>query len=222
MSVSRLALLIATRNATPDALATMATDAFSADLLHLINANNEQPLSTAVAALPMGKAQVKGKQNQALGAAIAQAVKVTRAALPDNAGWIGAVHGQFSKASKDARTPYLIAHAEGVAAFALSLEQSGAFAPVVKKTEAEKAAAKSEREEAAAKVLSEQVKAAIDARIVAGELVKREDVRILADYTPIALIGQLHTLMHTLSADDVAELCQLAAQAADQAQKLAA
>lgn len=172
MSVSRLAHFIATINATPEKLAELATVEFAADLMHLVNANNEQPLSEAVATLPMGKSKVKGKQNQVIGDAIGQAIKATRDALPGNAGWIGAVNGSFSKASKDARTPYLIAHAAGVECFAAVLAESGEFVSAPKKTDEEKAKAKAEKDAAKAKALED----IISAKVEAGELVRASDV----------------------------------------------
>lgn len=177
MSVSRLAHFIATINATPEKLAELATVEFSADLMHLVNANNEQPLAEAIAMLPMGKAKVKGKQNQAIGDAIARAVKATREALPDGAGWIGAVNGSFSKASKDARTPYLIAHAAGVECFAAVLAESGEFVSAPKKTDEEKAKAKAEKDAAKAKALEDT----IAAKVEAGELVRAADVVTLTN-----------------------------------------
>ncbi len=180
MARSALALFLSTVNATPEALAALAVDAFSADLLHYVDANNDQRITEAVAALPMGKTKIKGKQNQAIGAAIGAAVKACADALPDGHGWVGAVKGSFSKAGKEARLPYLSAHAIGVQTFADALTASGEFVAPTKKTEAEKAEAKALREEKAAAALAET----ISAKVAAGELVRAVDVKVytLADH----------------------------------------
>ena len=61
--------------------------------------------------------------------------------------------------------------------------------------------------------MAEKAQALIDAKIDAGELVKRENVRKLADFAPVALIEQLATLTHALSAEDVQALADVLAQA---------
>ena len=220
MAKSALALFVRTRLATGGALVTMARDAFASDLLHYITANNDQCVAESIASLPMGGDKVKGKQYQAIGDAIAKAYKAAQASLPDGRGFVSAGRGGFASQSAEFRAPYLSAHAQAVALFGDVLTESGAFADRAPLTAEEKAAAKAEKEEKAAVVVAEKAQALIDAKVAAGELVKRENVRQMADFAPVALIEQLATLTHAMSADDVAHLAEVLAQA-KKAQKAA-
>lgn len=188
---SALASLINARNLSGVDLINHFADAFSQDAMHYVNANNSQPLDMAIACLPMGKAQIKGKQNQALGEAIAQGVKATREALPNSQGWIGAVHGAFSKASKETRTPYLMAHAQGIEAFKASLITSGAFPDKVSRTDEEKAAIKAEKADKAAQAQAETMKAARDALIASGEFIAKSDVITIDKMSTSLLVDAL-------------------------------
>lgn len=213
MARSALALFVRTRLATGGALVTLAGEAFASDLMHYITANNDQCLTESISALPMGGDKVKGKQYKALGDAIARAFKAAQASLPDGRGFVSAGRGGFASQSAEFRAPYLAAHAQAVALFGDVLTESGAFAERVALSAEEKEAKKAEKEEAQAFVVAEKAQALIDAKIDAGELVKRENVRKLADFAPVALIEQLATLTHALSADDVQALADVLAQA---------
>lgn len=220
MAKSALAQFIRTRLATGGALVTLAGEAFASDLMHYITANNDQCLTESIGALPMGGEKVKGKQYQAIGDAIAKAFKAAQASLPDGRGFVSAGRGGFAAQSADFRAPYLAAHGQAVALFAEVLTESGAFADRTPLTAEEKASAKAEKEEKAAVAIAEKAQALIDAKVAAGELVKRENVRQLADFAPVALIEQLATLTHAMSAEDVAHLAEVLAQA-KKAQKAA-
>lgn len=213
MARSALALFVRTRLATGGALVTLAAEAFSADLMHYITANNDQCLTESIGALPMGGDKVKGKQYKALGDAIARAFKAAQSSLPDGRGFVSAGRGGFAAQPADFRAPYLAAHAQAVALFGDVLTESGAFADRTPLSAEEKEAKKAEKEEAQALVVAEKAQALIDAKIDAGELVKRENVRKLADFAPVALIEQLATLTHALSAEDVQALADVLAQA---------
>lgn len=213
MAKSALALFVRTRLATGGALVTMARDAFAADLLHYITANNDQCVAESIASLPMGGEKVKGKQYQAIGDAIAKAYKAAQSALPDGRGFVSAGRGSFSAQSAEFRAPYLAAHAQAVALFADVLTESGAFADKTPLTPEEKAAAKAEKEEKAARAIAEKAQALIDAKVAAGELVKRENVHMLGDYAPSALIAEINARIHALSVDDVEELAEIVAAA---------
>lgn len=213
MAKSALAQFIRTRLATGGALVTLAGDAFASDLMHYITANNDQCLTESIASLPMGGDKVKGKQYQAIGDAIAKAFKAAQASLPDGRGFVSAGRGGFAAQPADFRAPYLAAHAQAVALFGDVLTESGAFAERIALSAEEKAAARAEKEEAAALVVAEKAQALIDAKVAAGELVKRENVRQLADFAPVALIEQLATLTHAMSADDVQALADVLTQA---------
>lgn len=187
MSVSKLADFINARNLSGVALASHLTGAFADDAMHLVNANNSQPLTLAAQSLPMGKKAITGKQNQAIGAAIGHAVKAMADALPDGQGWIGAVHGAFGKAPKEARAPYLAAHAIGVAAFGQSLADSGEFTDKAPKTDAQKAAEKAEKEEKAQKAAAEQKAAVKAAMLASGEVIDPAAVRDIGQFSLFAL-----------------------------------
>lgn len=213
MAKSALALFVRTRLATGGALVTMARDAFAADLLHYVTANNDQCVTESISALPMGGEKVKGKQYQAIGDAIAKAYKACQSAMPDGRGFVSAGRGSFSAQPADFRTPYLAAHAQAVALFGDVLTESGAFADKAPLTPEEKAAKKAEKEEAQALALAEKAQALIDARVAAGELVKRENVHMLGDYSAGALIDQLAGMAGMLTPDDVDALAQLVSTA---------
>lgn len=213
MAKSALAQFIRTRLATGGALVTMAREAFAADLMNYISANNDQCLTESIASLPMGGEKVKGKQYQAIGDAIAKAFKAAQASLPDGRGFVSAGRGGFASQSAEFRAPYLHAHGQAVALFAEVLTESGAFADRTPLTAEEKAAAKAEKEEAAALVVAEKAQALIDAKVAAGELVKRENVHMLGDYAPSTLIAEINARIHALSVDDVEELAEIVAAA---------
>jgi len=191
MSASALLTIINARNANPATLRAMLCEAFKADALHLVTANNGEPMQSAINALPMGKTQIKGAQNKALGDAIGQGVAALRKALPDGQGWIGAARGSFAKASKADRAPYEQAHALACEAFAECLNASEAWADKPEVTPEEKAQKKAEREAAKAEAEAAIVKAGIDARIASGELVPADKVQSVESLSVLALVEAL-------------------------------
>lgn len=213
MAKSALALFVRTRLATGGALVTMARDAFASDLMHYITANNDQCVAESIASLPMGGDKVKGKQYQAIGDAIAKAYKAAQASLPDGRGFVSAGRGGFAAQPADFRAPYLAAHGQAVALFADVLTESGAFADRAPLTAEEKAAAKAEKEEKAAVAVAEKAQALIDAKVASGELVKRENVHTLADYSALALLEQLAGMVHAMTPDNVTLMGEILASA---------
>lgn len=213
MAKSALALFIRTRLAKGDALVTMAREAFAADLMHYITANNDQCVAESISALPMGGDKIKGAQYKAIGDAIAKAFKAAQASLPDGRGFVSAGRGSFSAQPADFRAPYLAAHVQAVALFGDVLTESGAFADKAPLTPEEKAAARAEKEEKAALAIAEKAQALIDAKLAAGELVKRENVHTLADYSALALLEQLAGMVHTMTPDNVAFMGEILASA---------
>jgi hypothetical protein len=212
MSKSILAAFIRARVATGAALINEAASAYSADALYLATANSSQELAGAVAALPMGKFGVIGKQYKAIGEAIAKGQKAMLAALPNGEGWIGARHGAFSKATKETREEYLSAHAVGVEAFRAELEASGAFPEKVSKTDEEKAKAKTEKAEAEAKKQAEAVNAARKAIMDSGEFIAKSDIVTIDKLATSALIDELMTRKpESFSAESLAMLASLVA-----------
>lgn len=213
MSKSALALFIRTITADASTLRTMAADAFSADALHLVTANNGQPLADAMASLPANAKgdKIKGSKNLELAGCIDAGVAAMVAALPNNSGWVGAARGSFARASKEDRAPYLSAHADGVAAFVSALNASEAWADKVQKTKEEKAAEKAEKDAAKAEALAKEVESAINARIENGEIVRAEYVHTLNDFSADALIIELSS--RTLTNDQRAMLADMLAPA---------
>ena len=183
--------------------------AFSADLDEYVKANNKDSLTRAMQAIG------KGEKWQALSAAIGAAIVATTATLPDNAGWIGAKNGSFAKADKEARTPYLMARAEGVDVFTSTLTASDQWRDITEadkaKQKAEKEAKKAEAEALAAEEKAKAVQGEVDARVASGELVRRESVRLLADYSVVALIGETER-RENISAEDLHALAALVAK----------
>lgn len=192
--------------------------AFSSDLDEVVKANNKDSITRALQNL------AKGDKWQALGAAITGALTATVALLPDNAGWIGAARGSFTKQPAEVRAPYLAARAEGVAVFTSALEASDLWRDI---TEADKAeekakreAKKAEREALAAEEKAKATEAEINARIASGELVARDSVHLIGDFAACALIEELKK--RELSADDVQALGEILANARRHAEALAA
>jgi hypothetical protein len=229
--MGQLATLILAATSEGYATDAIYADAFRADALHFFTANSDQEVCNAIAALPLLKAKgiIKGQQFQTLGDAIGQAMKAGRAMLPDGAGWIGARMGAFSKARKEARAPYLAAHAAACEAFAAALSQSPEWRDA---TEEEKSAAKAARavkkaaKAAADKAESEAQTAAIRAALIAaGELVPASAAH-LGNCSASDLLAALLTLAHEgveLPADQLAELSAIVqAQAAKAAAQKAA
>lgn len=181
---SAFAHLIGLLNATPEHVRAQAIIAFSSDALHLVTANNGQPLIDAAQAFPVTKNdKIKGPKNVALADALSAGIQAIRAALPvndkgDASGWIGAANGPFSKAALSVRTPYLQAHAAGVQAFETAVNASEALADKVEKTEEEKAKAKADKATKAAKATAEATEATINAMVEAGQLTRGAPVTL--------------------------------------------
>jgi hypothetical protein len=229
--MGQLSNLILAATSEGSAKAAIYADAFRADALHFFTANSAQEVCNAVAALPVLKARgiIKGRQFQTLGDAIGQAMKAGRAMLPDGAGWIGARMGAFSKAKKEARAPYLAAHAAACEVFAAALSQSPEWRDATeeekgaaKVARAVKKAAKAEAGKAEAEAQAAAIRAAL---IAAGELVPASTAHI-GNCSASDLLAALLTLAHEgveLPADQIAELSAIVqAQAAKAAAQKAA
>lgn len=192
--------------------------AFSSDLDEVIKANNKDSITRALQAIG------KGEKWAALTGAITAALSSAVAVLPDNAGWIGAARGSFTKQPAEVRAPYLAARAEGVAVFTAALESSDLWRDITEadkvKQKAEREAKKAEREAMAAEEQGKAIDAAISARIASGELVARDSVRLLADYSAVALIDALRGM--PLTQDDADNLRGLLATFDKYAEKRAA
>lgn len=191
MSTSALVTLISARNADNGTLRAMLCEAFKQDSRHLVTANNGEPVQSAINALPMGKTQIKGNQNKAVGEAIQAGMLALRAALPDGAGWIGAVRGSFSKASKADAAPYESAHVKACEAFDASINGAEAWADKAIISAEQKAIDKAEREAKKAEAEAAIVQAGIDARIASGEIVPAANVIKVESLGSLALVEAL-------------------------------
>lgn len=202
MSTSALVTLISARNADNGTLRAMLCEAFKADSRHLVTANNGEPVQSAINALPMGKTQIKGAQNKAVGEALQAGMLALRAALPDGAGWIGAVRGSFSKASKADAAPYEAAHVKACEAFNASINAAEAWADKAPVSAEEKAMKKAEAESKKAEAEAAIVKAGIDARIASGELVHAADV---VKVEALGVLALLEALQAAIARDGMTE-----------------
>ena len=199
--MSKLATLILATVSKGAAKAAIYSEAFSQDALFLVTANNDQNLTDAVKALPASKASgaITSPQFSALGDAIGKACKALRDALPDGAGWIGARSGAFSKATKEARAPYLQAHATACEVFSRTLADSIHWRDLTEQErEAQKAEREAKREEKKAEKAAQdaaQAEALRVALVQSGEYIHRDSLPVtLGAASPAELIGALVTL----------------------------
>lgn len=196
--MSQLANLITAKTAKGTAKAMHFAAAFDADSFHLVTANNDQELMKAIGALPMQKTTglVSSPELAVLGDAIGAASKAMREALPGGVGWIGAKNGAFSKASKDARAPYLHAHEEAKRVFREVLAASPLWRDLTeeeKSQKAEEAKAKKAKKAEEAKAEEAAKVASIRAALVeSGELVPADALPLTIGKASAAeLIGAL-------------------------------
>ena len=210
-----LTLIRATSNDRATSRAAF-TDAFSDDLFELVKANNKDSLTSALQAVG------KGPKWADLTAAITAGMAACSSAFPVNdngerSGWIAAQHGGkgYAKAPTTERAPYALAHVDGLAAFKASLSASDLWRDITEddkaKQKAEKAAKKAEAEAAAAEEKAKAVQAEINARMANGELVARDSVRLLADYSVCALVDEIESRQN-ITTDDLDALAALVAK----------
>lgn len=187
-----LSQFIRARASKGTAATAEAAEAFETSAMFLITANSDQELTKALNDLPKGKTgKIVAGQFAAIGEAIGAAVKAMRDVLPDGAGWIGSKNGPFSKATKEARAPYLLALATAKDAFTASLAASGHFNDVVPKTAEEKEAAKAAKA-AEAETKAAEAKAAIKkALIESGEVVPADSIVKVDDCATSMLVDIL-------------------------------
>lgn len=210
-----LTLIRATSNDRATSRAAF-TDAFSADLFELVKANNKDSLTSALQAVG------KGTKWADLTAAITAGIAACIAGFPvndnnDRPGWVAAQHGGvgYAKAPASERGAYALAHVDGLAAFTASLNASPLWRDITEedkaKQKAEKEAKKAETDALAAEEKAKAVQAEVNARVAAGELVARDSVHRLADYSVVALVGELES-RDNVTLEDVQVLAVLVAK----------
>ena len=162
-----------------DRVATLATasEAFALDFGHFARSNNREPLNEAVKGLN------KSPKDKAIGEAIAQGYKAAGLVI----GYIGAQSGKFASQPDDVKAAFEAAIVQAVDAFTLSLNTCEAFATVLKKTVAERDAAKAAKADKA----SEAVAALINEKIKSGELVRSVDVHTVGQMADSLLLSEL-------------------------------
>lgn len=150
---------------------------FSADAMHIVTANNRQPLLSAMAIVPTKRDGTAVKQWEGFAHSVGVAVAVLNGALPKGKGWLGgAGNGPFDKATAEKRAPYLAAHAAAVAAFDDALQGFSAWCTAAEMTESEKIAKKAETDAKAAKKAADAKAAIVSAAVESGELVRADSL----------------------------------------------
>lgn len=151
------------------------TVAFTEDYGHFARANNRESLEQAA------KVLTRSKIDQAIAHAIHAGYKAGGLAV----GYVGARTGKFKDQPENVQQEFNSAIDRACEAFRSSLTESGVFVTKTR-TEEEKTKAKAEKAEKAEAAIT----AAIDARIVSGELVRSADIRPVT----LADIGQSETV----------------------------
>ena len=168
--------------------------AFSADCLHIVKANNREPLASALKVVPVKKDGTAVKGWASLTHAVAVAVAILDQGFPTaGKGWIGgAGRGSFDKASQEVRAPYLLAHADAVSAFDKELAKFSEWCNAVELTEDEKSTKKAEAEAKKVKKAEDQREAILKAAVVSGEYVRADSLpKALGQADANELIGAL-------------------------------
>lgn len=210
------ALLTLLRGSSSDRATSRAAycEAFSEDLFELVKANNKDSIIRALQAIG------KGAKWQDLSGAITAGLATCVSSLPAAAdgtrpGWIAAAHGGigYAKATPEQKGAYALAHIAGLEAFTSALSGCDTWRDI---TDTDKANAKALREgkkaEAEALQAEEKAKAVqaeVSARVASGELVERDRVRLLSDYTVVALISEIGDRADITAHDlqDLKDLC---------------
>ena len=156
---------------SPTAILNLLVDSYSKDYTTFATGNNRGPLEEAV------KILTGSKLDKALGDAIAKGYDA--GGLTD--GYIGSVTGKYAAQSPEVHAKYDEAIEKATSAFRVALTDSGLFAEKTEATKEEKQKAKEEREAKKAELEAENKKAIISAAVVAGEVVRSEDVKPYPD-----------------------------------------
>lgn len=177
---------------SPTAILALLVDSYTADYRTFATGNNRGPLEEAV------KILTGSKLDKALGLAISKGYEAGDLTV----GYIGAVSGKYSAQPADVHAKYDGAIERATSAFRVALTDSGLFAEKTEATKEEKEKAKAEREEKKAKEAAEQKANILNAAVVAGEVVRREDVHPVPDTHEMVTIIYNKTLAGLLTSRD--------------------
>ena len=152
---------------SPTAILNLLVESYGKDYTTFATGNNRAPLEEAV------KILTGSKLDKALGLAISigyEAGDLTN-------GYIGAVSGKYAAQSPEVHAKYDSAIERATSAFRVCMIDSGLFTEKTELSKEEKQKAKEDREAKKAELEAENKKAIISAAVVAGEVVRSEDVK---------------------------------------------
>ena len=176
----------------PEAMLNALVGAYEKDFGTYARGNNKTPLESAA------KLLTTGKMDKAIKLALADGH--TAGGLVD--GYIGSVSGKWADQSDTVQAPFLEAIERATEAFRLTLVNSELFNEKPELTKEEKQKAKSEREEKKSKETAEQKAAILNAAVVAGEVVRAEDVHPVPDTFEMVTIIYNKTIAGLLTSKD--------------------
>lgn len=156
---------------SPTAILSLLVESYGKDYTTFATGNNRGPLEEAV------KILTGSKLDKALALAIAKGYDAGGLTT----GYVGSVTGKYSAQSPEVHAKYDEAIERATSAFRVALTDSGLFAEKEEKSKEEKQKAKEEREAKKAEAEAEAKKAIISAAVVAGEVVRSEDVHPVPD-----------------------------------------
>ena len=163
---------------SPTAILNLLVESYGKDYTTFATGNNRGPLEEAV------KILTGSKLDKALGLAISEGYAA--GGLED--GYIGSVSGKYAAQPAEVHAKYDGAIERATSAFRVAMIDSGLFAEKTEATKEEKEKAKAEREEKKSKEAAEAKAAILNAAVVAGEVVRREDVHPVPDTSEMVTI----------------------------------
>ena len=177
---------------SPTAILNLLIDSYEKDYTTFATGNNRAPLEAAV------KILTGSKLDKALALAIAKGYEAGGLTV----GYIGAVTGKYSAQPAETHAKYDGAIERATDAFRVTLLDSGLFAEKEEKSKEEKEKAKAEREEKKAKEAAEQKAAILHAAVLAGEVVRSQDVQPVPDTAEMVAIIYRQTIAGLLTTRD--------------------
>ena len=191
----------------PEAMLSALVDSYYKDYGTFARGNNRTPLEAAAKLLQTSKLDKAIKQGLSDGQTAGGLVN----------GYVGAVSGKWADQTPEKQAPFIEAIDKATAAFRVTLTASGLFNEKPELTKEEREAKKEEREAKKAQSEEETKKAIIGAAILAGEIVRAEDVVAGASLGDAALIDILcdRITAKTMEADDIEMLFSVVLAHAD-------
>jgi hypothetical protein len=152
---------------SPTAILNLLVESYGKDYTTFATGNNRGPLEEAV------KILTGSKLDKALALAISKGYEAGDLTI----GYIGATSGKYAIQPSETHAKYDGAIERATSAFRVALIDSGLFAEKEEKSKAQKEEEKAKREEEKAKKEAETRAAILHAAVVAGEVVRSEDVK---------------------------------------------